>query len=291
MAEKQKNIRTKKQSMMVATLKRLKKNRLAVCGLVIISIMALLAVFAPLIAPYPYELTDVKNAFAGPSSQHLFGTDELGRDILSRIIYGGRYSLRIGILAVAGAATVGIALGSAAGFYGGAFDTVLMRILDVFQAIPGLILGICIGAVLGPGINNCILSLMISSMPNYARMTRASILKIRGMEYIEAAGSINCSDFRTIVKHILPNAISPLIVQMTMGVASAILVAASLSFVGLGVQPPDPEWGAMLSAGRNYIRNYPHLVVFPGLTIMVAILSLNMLGDGLRDALDPKLKN
>lgn len=250
----------------------------------------LIAIFAPLIMPYGYEEIDIINANAGPSWEHWCGTDDLGRDILSRLMYGGRYSLRIGIVAVAFAAVAGAAIGAIAGYYGGAFDMTLMRILDIFQAIPGLILSIAVSATLGAGFTNCIIALAIGMVPSFARMARASILNIRKMEYLEAATSINASDFRIIVKHVLPNALSPLIVQGTMSVASAILVAASLSFIGLGVQPPTPEWGAMLSAGRNYIRNYPHIVFFPGVTIMIAVFALNVLGDGLRDALDPKLK-
>ena len=280
----------RKENLLYLTWSRLRKNKMAMLGLVIISILALLAIFAPLIMPYGYEEIDILNSLQGPSKAHWFGTDDLGRDIFSRLIYGGRYSLRIGIIAVAFATVAGAALGSIAGFYGGAFDMFIMRALDILQAVPGLILSIAVSATLGPGFTNCIIALAIGMVPSFARMTRASILNIRQMEYLEAATSINASNFRIIVKHVLPNALSPLIVQAAMSVASAILVAASLSFIGLGVQPPTPEWGAMLSAGRNYIRNYPHMVIFPGLTIMVAVFSLNILGDGLRDALDPKLK-
>jgi len=280
----------RKESLLYLTWHRLRKNKSAMLGLIIISIMALIAIFAPLIMPYGYEQIDVMNTFASPSAEHWCGTDDLGRDILSRLMYGGRYSLRIGIIAVAFAGVAGAAIGAIAGYYGGAADMTLMRILDVFQAIPGLILSIAVSATLGAGFNNCIIALAIGMTPSFARMARASILNIRKTEYLEAATSINASNFRIIVKHVLPNALSPLIVQATMSVASAILVAASLSFIGLGVQPPTPEWGAMLSAGRNYIRNYPHMVIFPGITIMIAVFSLNILGDGLRDTLDPKLK-
>ena len=280
----------RRETLFYTTWRRLRKNKLAMVGLVIIVIMGLIAIFAPLIMPYGYEEIDIINANAGPSWEHWCGTDDLGRDILSRLMYGGRYSLRIGIVAVAFAGVAGAAIGAIAGYYGGAFDMTLMRILDIFQAIPGLILSIAVSATLGAGFTNCIIALAIGMVPSFARMARASILNIRKMEYLEAATSINASDFRIIVKHVLPNALSPLIVQGTMSVASAILVAASLSFIGLGVQPPTPEWGAMLSAGRNYIRNYPHIVFFPGVTIMIAVFALNVLGDGLRDALDPKLK-
>lgn len=283
--------KAKSTSQFAMILKRLRRNKSAMVGLYIIIFLVVVAIISPWITPYRYDQTNLKNTFSPPSWEHPFGTDDLGRDILSRIMYGGRYSLRIGIIAVGAAAIAGIIIGSIAGYFGGWVDLVLMRLLDIIQAVPGLVLSIAVSAVLGAGFSNCILALAIGLVAGYARLIRASILNVRKMEYLEAAVLINASNFRIIVKHILPNAISPLIVSATMGVATAILVAASLSFIGLGVQPPTPEWGAMLSAGRNYIRQYPHLVIFPGITIMVAVLSLNMLGDGLRDALDPKLKN
>ena len=272
------------------TLGRLKRNHLAMVGLVIIVVMIILALLAPYISPYPYEAADFKNRYATPSAEHWFGTDELGRDIFSRLLYGSRYSLRIGLISVAISAIGGIFFGALAGYFGGAVDNIIMRLLDVLQAMPGIVLAIAISAALGPGLTNSVIALSISSIPGYARMTRASILNVRKMEYLEAATSINCSNARIIWKHVLPNALSPLIVQATMGIAGAIMGAAMLSFIGLGVQPPTPEWGAMLSAGRNYLRDYPHLCIFPGIMIMMAVLSLNMLGDGLRDALDPRLK-
>lgn len=287
MAEK----KQKKNSQLRVTLGRLKRNRLAMVGLFIILLMCILAVLAPYISPYPYEEANFKNRLATPSAEHWFGTDELGRDIFSRLLYGSRYSLRIGLISVAISAAGGILFGAVAGYYGGAVDNLIMRLLDVLQAIPGIILAIAISAALGPGLTNSVIALSISSIPGYARMTRASILNVRKMEYLEAATSINCGSGRIILKHVLPNALSPLIVQATMGIAGTIMGAAMLSFIGLGVQPPLPEWGAMLSAGRSYLRDYPHLCIFPGLMIMMAVLSLNMLGDGLRDALDPKLKD
>lgn len=281
----------KKNSQLLATLGRLKRNRLAMVGLFIICVMIALALLAPYISPYPYDAPNFKNRFASPSAEHWFGTDELGRDIFSRLLYGSRYSLRIGLISVAISAIGGILFGAVAGYYGGAVDNIVMRLLDVLQAMPGIVLAIAISAALGPGLTNSVIALSISSIPNYARMTRASILNVRKMEYLEAATSINCSSARIIWKHVLPNALSPLIVQSTMGIAGSIMGAAMLSFIGLGVQPPMPEWGAMLSAGRNYLQDHPHLCLFPGIMIMLAVLSLNMLGDGLRDALDPKLKD
>ena len=284
-------VKRRSEKPIVVTWRRLKKNKLATVGLVIIVLMIVLAVLAPLIMPYPVDAVNLKNKLKLPSADHWFGTDELGRDIFSRLLFGARYSLQIGILGVLISASGGILLGSIAGYYGGTTDNLIMRLMDVLQAMPGIVLAIAISATLGPGLTNCIIALSISAIPNYARMTRASILNVRKMEYLEAATSINCSSARIITKHVLPNAFSPLIVQSTMGIAGTIMGAAMLSFIGLGVQPPTPEWGAMLSAGRNYLRDYPHLCIFPGVTIMIAVLSLNMLGDGLRDALDPKLKD
>lgn len=281
----------KKTNLFFETMMRLSKNVAAMMGLIIILILTFSAILAPLLTPYDYDKTDLKNTFEKPSLEHPFGTDDLGRDILARLLFGGRFSLRIGIISISYAVVGGVVIGSIAGYFGGKFDMVIMRFLDIIQAIPGLILSIAISAVLGPGFTNCIIALAVGMTPGFARMLRASILNVRGMEYIEAAQVINAGNFRIITRHVLPNAIQPLIVIATMGLASAILVAASLSFIGLGVQPPTPEWGAMLTAGRGYIRNYPHLVIFPGVTIMVAVLSFNMLGDGLRDALDPKLKD
>ena len=281
----------KKESMFFMTWKRLAKNKLAVAGLIVLIITALLAVFAPIAAPYGYEEQDLFNTLAGPSREHWLGTDNLGRDMLSRLIYGGRNSLTLGLISVALAAALGVILGAVSGYYGGKVDMVIMRLLDVLQAVPAILLAIAISATLGPGYMNCILALTISQIPGFTRMTRASCLNVQGMEYVEAARSINARERRIIFKHVLPNAISPIIVQATMSVATAILTSASLSFIGLGVQPPQAEWGAMLSAGRSYIRSNPHVIIYPGITLMIVVLSLNLLGDGLRDALDPRLKN
>lgn len=284
-------VRKKRESMFMITMRRLAKNKMAVAGLVILLLMMLIALLSDVLAPYPFEETDLYNTFSTPSAAHPFGTDELGRDILSRLMVGTKYSLEIGLLSVLYSSVIGIALGCISGYYGGKVDGFIMRAMDVFSAIPALVLAIAICAVLGPGIGNCIISIAISGTPQFVRMARASVLNVRRMEYLEAATSINCSTTQIIVKHILPNILAPLIVLMTMSVANNILTASQLSFIGLGVQPPNPEWGAMLSAGRNYIRKFPHMVIFPGITIMLAVLSMNMVGDGLRDALDPKLKD
>ena len=281
----------KKKSELARIFRQLSKNRLAMVGLVIFLLEITVAILAPVIAPYDYTAMDFMSINAGPSAKHWFGCDDLGRDIFSRIIIGARYSITIGICAIAVATVIGCAIGAVAGYYGGWVDNIIMRILDVIQAIPGMLLMIVAAAMLGPGFINTILAMSIGTIPGMARMLRAQMLKERGNEYIEAETSINCSTFRIIMSHLLPNCMSPIIVQATMGVGQTITLAAGLSFLGLGVQPPAPEWGAMLSNARSFMRTAPHLVIFPGLAIAVTVLSLNLLGDGLRDALDPKLKN
>lgn len=283
--------KTKKKSEVVRVLKQLSKNKLAMLGLAIFIIEVLLALLAPVIAPYNYETMDMVNMFATPSASHFFGCDDMGRDIFSRILYGARYSISIGILAILLATAIGMFIGSVAGYFGGWVDNLIMRILDIVQAIPGMLMMIVISAMLGPGYFNTIFAMAFGSIPGMARMLRAQMLKERGNEYIEASTSINCSTPRIILNHLIPNCMSPMIVQATMGVAQTITLAAGLSFIGLGIRPPAPEWGAMLASSRQFIRQYPHLVIFPGLAIAVTVLALNLLGDGLRDALDPKLKN
>lgn len=281
----------KPENQALAVLKRMFKNKASIAGLVILCILILIALLASLIMPYSYTAMDMSNKFATPSLSHPFGCDELGRDILSRLIYGSRYSLTLGIGSVALSIVFGLVLGSIAGYFGGVVDAVIMRLLDIFSSIPGMLMAVVISAVLGSGFSNCILAISVSTMPQYVRLLRAQIMSIRNMEYLEASSTLqNCSKFRIIVKHVLPNSISSLIVTATMGVASSILMAAGLSYVGLGVQPPNPEWGAMLAGARSYLRDYPHMVIFPGIVLAVTVLSLNMLGDGLRDALDPKLR-
>lgn len=280
----------RKETQLAVTWRRLKKDKMAMAGLIIFGLLVFMAVAAPWLMPYDYSAQDLYSANQSPSAEHWFGTDNLGRDIYSRILYGAKYSLSIGFISVGIGATIGIVLGCICGYYGGKLDMVLMRFLDVFQAIPGTLLNIAICASLGAGLKSCIIALTVGRIPGFARMMRATMMNIRGMEYVEAATAINAKESRIIFRHMLPNAISPCLVQATMGMANAVMAAASLSFIGLGVQPPLPEWGAMLSEGRNYIRDYPHLVIFPGIFIMLSVLSLNMFGDGLRDAMDPRLK-
>ncbi|MDR1978844.1 MAG: ABC transporter permease [Synergistaceae bacterium] len=283
-------VRKKKRGALAEVLFRLRKSPLAMFGLCVILLLIFVAIFADLLAPYPYQKQNLAHMFETPSKQFLLGTDEFGRDILSRLIYGARISLQVGFIAVGIALVVGGMLGAVAGYYSGWIDNGIMRVMDVLLSIPQTLLAIAIAAALGPGLFNLMIAVGISAVPNYARIVRGSVLSIREMEFIEAARAVGSSDLRIILKHIIPNSMAPIIVQSTLGVASAILNAAGLSFIGLGIQPPYPEWGAMLSGGRQYIRDYPHLTLYPGLVIMFTILALNFLGDGLRDALDPKLK-
>lgn len=280
----------KKETLLQQTWNGLKKNRLAMVGLFLIILLLFVTIFADFIAPYGVDDQDLTRAYTAPCKEFIFGTDHLGRDIFSRIVYGSRYSLMIGAVAATLSAVVGMLIGSLAGFYGGKTDNILMRFIDIMLAIPSTLLGISIVAALGNGIRNVIIAVAIGAVPAYARIVRASILSVKEQEYIEAARSIGASDFRIIMHHILPNCLAPIIVQITMSVAKAILEASALSFIGLGVQPPSAEWGAMLSDGRAYIRKAWWIVTFPGLAIATLIFGLNLFGDGLRDALDPKLK-
>ena len=283
-------VKVKKQSNAKEVLKRLVMNKSAMIGLVIFVLLVLSSIFGPMISPWSITKIDILNAFQSPNATHWFGTDDLGRDLLTRVLYGGRYSLAIGLIAIAFSLVLGIIVGTIAGYFGGKVDNIIMRFLDIIQSIPGIILTIAISAALGSGFDKTIMALGISRVPSFARVLRASIMSVRDREYLEAAESIRASKMRIIRRYILPNSFAPLIVEATMGVASTILAAASLSYIGLGVQPPTPEWGALLSGAKEYIRNYPYLLTFPGLFIALTVLCLNMLGDGLRDALDPKLK-
>lgn len=283
--------KNRKKSRLREIWQQLKKNKLAVVALFVLVLLILVAIFAPLIAPYSYSQVDSKNTNAPSSAEHWLGTDKLGRDILSRLIYGSRQSLQMGVIAVAIAATVGIALGAVAGFYGGWVDNLSMRLLDIYQAIPMFLLCVSLAAIMGPSLRNAIIALGVGTVPGYARIMRASVLTVREKEYVEAARAINARDGRIIMKHIIPNAIGPLIVQITMGVGSCILAGSALSYIGLGVQPPSPEWGTMISDARNVMREYPTHALYPGICVMISVLACNLLGDGLRDALDPRLKN
>lgn len=280
----------KKQSQFIQAWHRIRKNKVAILGMLILIILILGAVFADQLAPYGYDDQDVMRRFTFPCREFPFGTDNLGRCIYSRILYGARVSLLIGFVATGMGAVGGTILGALAGYYGNKADNAIMRFCDIIQAIPSLLLAIAVAAALGSGLFNMMLAISIAAIPRYARTVRASILTVKDQEFIEAAHAIGASDARIIMKHIFPNCLAPIIVQVTLGVAGSIINAASLSFIGLGVQAPMAEWGSMLSAGRQYIRDYWFVVMIPGLAIMTTILSLNLFGDGLRDALDPKLK-
>lgn len=280
----------KRQNQFVKVMIQISYNKGAMLGGIIFLLVFLAAVFAPVLAPYDYAAISVKERLSGPSAAHLFGTDQMGRDIFSRILYGARYSLTIGIGSVVLSTGLGIVFGAISGYYGGKIDNVIMRICDVIQSIPGLILNIALACALGAGIFNTILALGFEGIAGSARLMRSSILNVRKMEYLEAASIGNCSDFRIIAKHVFPNTFAPMLVQATMGVGARIMMAASMSYIGIGVQPPIPEWGAMLADSRNFLMEYPHMCLIPGICIMIVVLSLNLLGDGLRDALDPKLK-
>ncbi len=291
MQNKQAEKSRKSYSLWMSAWKRLKKSRMAMLGLVLFGIICFGAIFADVLAPYPYAFQNLDETFQLPNANHWFGTDSVGRDIFSRILHGGRVSLQIGLVSVLISVTLGGSLGAMAGFYGGKTDNLIMRTLDILLAIPAILLAITIVTALGPGMFNLMLAIGVSSVPSFARIVRASILSVKEQEYVEAARLSGCKDRHIIFSHLIPNIMAPIIVQVTLSMALSILSASSLSFIGLGIQPPMPEWGAMLSAGRAYIRNYSHIVLFPGLAIMATILSLNLLGDGLRDALDPRLKN
>ncbi len=281
----------KKRSQFKDIWKRLRRNKLAMIGMVLVVILIFAAVFADFIAPYEYSRQDLAHSMEMPSGKHLLGTDDYGRDILSRIIYGGRISLLVAITAIAMALIVGGALGVTAGYFSGIYDGFVMRIMDVIMAIPGFLLAVCVSAALGAGVQNTAIAISVGCVPGYARLMRALVLSIRSQEYIEAARVCGAGNFRIMLTEIIPNILSPIIVESTLRVGACILMISSLSFIGLGVQPPDAEWGSMLSAGRQYIRSFWPIVTFPGLAIMVTLFGFNLFGDGLRDALDPRLKH
>lgn len=280
----------KKESQLLSILKRLARNKLSVAGGIILVIIVLAAIFAPLLTPYAYDAMDSAHILEGPTKLHICGTDNLGRDIFSRLLYGARYSLALGFVSVIVSQFFGIIIGSVVGYYGGVLEDIVMRILDVIQSIPGTLLTITVATVFGSGFMNTILALAVSHIPGSARNTRALVLSVRKNEYLEAADACNCSDARKIVTHILPNIISYMIVSFITATAYTILQAASLSYIGLGVQPPTPEWGALLTNARDYMRDYTYMLIFPCIFIALTVLSLNLLGDGLRDAMDPKMK-
>jgi len=270
--------------------RRLVRNKLAIVGMVILALFVFSAVAAPRIAPYDPIKQELLQRRQPPSAEHWLGLDELGRDILSRIIYGARASLKVGLGSVSFAIILGAMIGSAAGFLGRWFDSVVMRLMDIMLAFPSLLLAIAVVSILGPGLMNMLYAIAFVSIPMYARIVRASVLSVKEQDYILAAQAIGVKPGRTLVRNVMPNCLTPLIVAGTLGIATAILDAAGLSFLGLGAQPPTPEWGAMLGQGRGSVFTAPHIVLFPGIAIMLTVLGFNLLGDGLRDALDPRLR-
>lgn len=271
--------------------KRLKKNKAAIASLIIIIILIFIALFANYISPYPPEEQDLANKLQPPSLKHLFGTDHLGRDILSRVIYGSRVSLSVGIITELIAVTIGIIMGSVAGFYGGKIDYIISMIIEILAAFPFILFAIAVMFVLGPGVINVFIAIGVVGWTNLARLIRGQVMQLKEKEYVEASRASGSSSFRTILKHILPNCLSTIIVIVTLDIPGDIMIEATLSFLGLGVQPPMPSWGGIISNARMYMRQCPTYSLFPGLAIMLTVLAFNTLGDGFRDALDPKLKN
>ncbi len=266
-----------------------KHNVLATAGAVLVCVFVVFALFAPWIAPKDPAYIDLPSRLSGPSASHWFGTDELGRDILSRVIYGARISMLVGVSVVAGSLLLGIIIGSLAGYYGGKLDRfVNVIVMNAFLSFPGILLAIAFVAFLGPGLFNLILALIIGGWVGYARLVRAQVLAAREREFVEAARALGASDLRVITRHILPNIIQPVIVQAAIGMAGAILAEATMSFLGLGVPPPTASWGSMLNDGRSHLFDAPHLVLFPAGAVMLAVLSFNFIGDALRDYLDPR---
>ena len=271
--------------------RRMRRNRFAVVGMAILAILILVAVFAPWVAPHDPNAYNYRNALQPPNTPgHILGTDELGRDVLSRVIFGSRISLRVGLIVVGIAASIGVTLGAVSGYYGGAIDQIIMRIVDLMLAFPFLVLAIAVASILGPSLENTMIVLGGVSWIGYARLVRGLVLSLREEEYVLAARIVGARDWRIIWRHILPNCLGVIIVQATFGVASAILAASALSFLGMGAQPPTAEWGAMLSAAKKEMRHHPMMAVAPGMAIMITVLAINFVGDALRDALDPRLR-
>jgi peptide/nickel transport system permease protein len=282
---------TKPVSRFRETIQTLLANKLAVAGLIVLGILVIVGIFGKLIAPYGLNDIDIQNRLAGPSSAHWFGTDNLGRDTFSRVLIAARVSLQVGFIAVGFAAVVGVPIGLVAGYYRGATDSILMRAMDVLFSFPAILLAIAIVAVLGPGIGNAMIAIGLVYTPIFARITRGSVLVVSEEVYIRAARSLGAGNNRIIFRHILPNVLAPIIVQTTLSLAFAILSEAALSYLGLGVQPPNPAWGMMLADGQDYFQQNPWMGIFPGLAILVTVMAFNFVGDGLRDALDPKQKS
>lgn len=270
--------------------KRFKRNPTALIGLGVVAFLILVAIFAPLIAPYDFQTQDYTIMMQKPSGAHLFGTDQFGRDIFSRIIYGTRYSLVIALFCTIAAFFTGGLLGIIAGYFGGRADTIIMRIMDIFQSIPMIMMAMCIVAVLGNGIPQLVAAIMFASMPTMARNNRAAILRVRGSDYIESSEAIGVGQLRMIVKHMIPNAVGVMIIYFVGFLAVSIMMMSSMSYIGVGLAAPTPEWGLILNDGKAYLTSAPYMMVFPALMIMITCFAFNLMGDGLRDAFDPRLK-
>ena len=266
------------------------KNRNILIGMSIVMCLVFIAVFAPLVAPHDPTEANLEARLEPPSKEYLFGTDHLGRCILSRVIYGTRVSLLVGVTVISASLLIGLVLGTASGYFGGLVDEVIMRLVDGFLAIPSMFLALALAGALGPGLTNMMIALIVVEWTSYARVVRGSILSIKDQEFVVASRGLGAGDVYILARHILPNIISPVIVIATLGIGYAILAAAGLSFLGFGVQPPTPEWGSMLDSGRLFLRKAPHIMVFPGLAIMITVLAFNFLGDGLRDEMDPRFR-
>jgi peptide/nickel transport system permease protein len=271
-------------------LRTLIRSKTGIFSLAFITLVIIAALFARFIAPYNPLVINLQERFVGSSSSHIFGLDEFGRDIFSRILYGANVSLQVGVEVVSLALSIGIAVGTVSGYFGGKVDTILMRVADIFLAFPGLVLAIGIAAALGSGLYNVVFALVVTSWPIYARVIRGQTLSLKGLDFITASKAMGAGKFRIIISHIIPNTLPPLLVLASLGMGGAILAEAGLSFLGLGVQPPAPSWGNMVSEGQTYLLQAPQIAVFAGLSITLTVLAFNLLGDGLRDALDPKLR-
>ncbi|WP_048827695.1 nickel transporter permease [Bacillus sp. B-jedd] len=267
-----------------------KKNRLALVGLGIVIFFIIIAAIAPLIAPYSFRDQVLADRLLAPSAKHWFGTDDFGRDIFSRVVYGAKISLWVGLLSVMASMLIGTFLGIIAGFYGRWVDTLISRVFDILLAFPSILLAIAIVAILGPSLRNALIAIAIINIPNFGRLVRSKVLSVKQEEYIMAAKAVGMKDSRILFRHIMPNSITPVIVQATLAIATAIIEAAALGFLGLGAQAPTPEWGRMLADSKNYLTQAPWTLFFPGMAIMLTVLGFNLMGDGLRDALDPKMK-
>lgn len=285
-------IKINKQSTYKEIWRRYKKSPTAMTGLIIVGIIIFCAIFANYISPYSRGIKQIlTDRLQPPSWNHIFGTDDLGRDLFTRVIHGARSSLALGIVTTFVATMIGGTLGGVCAYYGGKTDDIIMRLMDVITSIPSTLLSLSIVAALGTGIKNLIIAITVSRIPTFVRVIRSSVMNIVNQEYIEAARAGGINDIRILLKHVYPNALSPIIVQCTMSISQLILQAAGLSFLGMGVQPPAPEWGALLNSARDFMRTAPYLMIFPGIAIILAALGFNLIGDGLRDALDPRLKS